>query len=89
MKRIVSLTVAVGFLVMSSLVFAAERMAAPAQDPAAKPQFTFEEKKTKMLERVNEDMAKLKEYGACIDKAGNTDELKACHQKRPHKRHGK
>jgi hypothetical protein len=89
MKRIISLIVVLAFIVMSSFVFAAGETAAPEKDPSAKPQISFEEKKSRMLERVDQTIATMNEYRTCIDAAQNTAELKMCHQKRSHKRHTK
>ncbi len=87
MKLVTTLIVAFAFVATSSFGFAADDQAptpASAATAPAKSKPSFEEIKAKKLERNDKEMAKLKDIRECIEKAQNSDELKACHPKRSH-----
>jgi len=93
MKNVlIALIIAFAFLATSSFALAADDQA-PATNPtptkAEKPKLSFDEIKAKKLERNEKEMAKLKEIHECIEKAQNSDELKACHPKRSRHHHRK
>ena len=54
--------------------------------PAAAPEQKFEERKAKLLKRIEVRIAKGQEAKACVEAAKNSEELKACYAKVKHTR---
>ena len=64
-----------------SFVFAASVFAAGETKPPMESAPDFDQKKTEVLKRIDEQMRHLQEAKTCIKEAKNQDEMKACRQK--------
>ena len=64
-----------------SLAFAAPVFAVGGGQPPMGPGPNFDQRKTEVLKKLNEQMSSLQEAKVCIQAAKNHDDMKACREK--------